>query len=210
MTTHTDTDSRLLVLHILRLSGFVGADALAQRTGVDPATVGELLEQARADGLVAERSGRLSGWILTPEGRADHARLLADELAARGCRAAVETANDAFLELNTPFKEICTRWQLRPDGTPNDHTDPLYDASVVDDLEVLHPGAVAVTDGLGAVLPRFLRYGPGLTAALTRLRGGDTRALAAPLSESYHDLWMELHQDLLSTLGRERSGADGH
>ena len=30
-----------------------------------------------------------------------------------------------------------------------------------------------------------------------------------PLSDSYHDVWMQLHEDLLLTLGRDRSTADG-
>ena len=210
MTPARLSDQRLLVLHTLRLAGFVGADAVAQRTGVDPVTVGETLEQARADGYVVERSGRISGWILTPDGRAAHARLLAEELDERGCRAEVETADAAFVALNEPFKQICTRWQLRPDGSPNDHTDAAYDAAVVANLAALHPQAVAVTDGLATLLPRFARYGLDFSAALDRLRNGDTKALAAPLSASYHDHWMELHQDLLSTLGRERGSADGH
>jgi len=210
MTPARLADQPLLVLHILRLSGFVDAERLAQRTGVQVARVHEILEQARSDGYVVERTGRISGWILTPEGRAAHARLLADELAERGCRPQVEAANEAFLALNDPFKEICTAWQLRPGGSPNDHNDPAYDAAVVADLETLHPQAVAVTAGLAALLPRFARYEHDFTAALDRLRRGDTRALAAPLSGSYHDHWMELHQDLLSSLGRERSAADGH
>ncbi|MGH9035656.1 MAG: MarR family transcriptional regulator [Acidimicrobiia bacterium] len=194
----------------MRLSGFVDADRLAQRTGVEVATVSEILERAGNDGLVVERTGRISGWILTPEGRAAHARLLADELAEHGCRPQVEVANEAFLALNEPFKEICTAWQLRPGGSPNDHGDLAYDAGIVADLVALHPQAVAVTTGLATLLPRFARYEHDFTAALDRLRTGDPRALAAPLSGSYHDHWMELHQDLLSTLGRERSTADGH
>ena len=210
MTSARLTDQRLLVLHTLRLRGFVDSDTVAQRTGVDEATVADILEQARTDGHVVERSGRISGWILTPDGRSAHAALLADELAECGCRSEVELANEAFLALNEPFKEICTRWQLRPDGSPNDHGDAAYDAAVVADLEDLHPQAVAVTAGLAELLPRFGHYEAGFTAALARLSNGDTRALAAPLAASYHDHWMELHQDLLSTLGRERSTADGH
>ncbi|HEV7861057.1 MAG TPA: MarR family transcriptional regulator [Acidimicrobiia bacterium] len=210
MTPARLTDQRLLVLHSLRLRGFVDRDSVAQRTGVDAATVAHILEQACADGHVVERSGRISGWILTPDGRAAHAGLLAEELAERGCRSDVELGNEAFLALNEPFKQICTRWQLRPDGSPNDHGDAAYDAAVVADLEGLHPQAVAVTAGLAEFLPRFGMYEGGFSAALARLRNGDTRALAAPLAASYHDHWMELHQDLLSTLGRERSTADGH
>ncbi len=44
--------------------------------------------------------------------------------------------------------------------------------------------------------------------ALDAFRGGDDDALAKPLSGSYHDVWMELHEDLLATLGRERTDAD--
>jgi hypothetical protein len=210
MTSARLTDQRLLVLHTLRLRGFVDSDTVAHRTGVDAAAVADILEQARADGHVVERSGRISGWVLTPDGRGAHAGLLADELAERGCRSEVELANESFLALNEPFKEICTRWQLRPDGSPNDHGDAAYDAAVVADLGGLHPQAVAVTAGLAELLPRFGHYETGFTEALARLRHGDTRALAAPLAASYHDYWMELHQDLLSTLGRERSTADGH
>ena len=210
MTTRTHTNQRLLVLHALRLSGFLGVDAIATRTGIGEPTVQQILEQASVDGYAAERCGRISGWVLTPDGRAEHARLLAEELAERGCRSTVENANEEFLEINAPFKEICTRWQLRPDGSPNDHGDHAYDAAIVDDLTALHPRAVALTQRLSVVLPRFSRYQEEFAAALTRLQGGDIRALAAPLSASYHDLWMELHQDLMSTLGRERSNADGH
>ena len=210
MTPSRLADQPLLILHTLRLSGFVDADRLAERTGAELGTVHAILEQARCEGHVIERTGRISGWVLTPEGRLAHARLLADELAERACRPQVEAANEAFLALNSPFKEICTAWQLRPGGSPNDHSDPAYDAAVVAGLEALHPRAVAVTAGLAEVLPRFARYEHDFTTALDRLRAGDSRALAAPLSGSYHDHWMELHQDLLSTLGRERSSADGH
>ncbi len=33
---------------------------------------------------------------------------------------------------------------------------------------------------------------------------GDARAFTAPLAESYHTVWFELHQDFLLTLGLER------
>lgn len=49
-----------------------------------------------------------------------------------------------------------------------------------------------------------------LGQAVERLRQGDPDALAKPLSHSYHDVWMELHEDLLNSLGRETSEADGH
>jgi hypothetical protein len=206
----TGTDPRLLVLHLLRLGGFVAADRLAARTGLSEPDVMAVLEQARADGHAAERSGRISGWMLTKDGRTEHAALLADELERLGARDAVEEANTAFLALNEPFKELCSRWQLRPDGSTNDHTDETYDKAVIEDLAPVHDQVVALTSAAAGSLPRFGRYPLAFAAARDRLVGGDQRAFAAPLAESFHDAWMELHQDLLSTLGRERSAADGH
>jgi hypothetical protein len=208
--TTTATDSRLRVLHALRLMGFAAPDRVGGATGLDGATVTATLAAAAVDGHAAERSGRISGWMLTPEGRSAHAALLADELARHDARAAVEAADAAFLRLNEPFKALCARWQLRPDGGVNDHSDAAYDDAVVADLAPVHEQVVALTDRLAATLPRFGRYPRAFAAARDRLVAGDRKAFASPLSESYHDVWMELHQDLLSTLGRERSTADGH
>ncbi|GEL25875.1 hypothetical protein PSU4_48290 [Pseudonocardia sulfidoxydans NBRC 16205] len=213
MTTHdttTATDARLLVLHALRLTGFAGADRVATATGLDEATVADTLAAAAADGRAVERAGRISGWMLTEQGRATHAALLADELTRHDARVAVETADAAFLQLNEPFKALCARWQLRPDGSVNDHADPAYDDAVVADLGPVHAQVVAITGRLAQVLARFGRYPRAFAAARDRLVAGDRTAFAKPLSDSYHDAWMELHQDLLSTLGRERSAADGH
>ena len=204
------TDPRLLVLHTLRLGGFVAADKIAARSSLDADVVAAVLDRAGADGLAIERSGRISGWVLTPAGRTEHASLLAAELDRLDARAAVERADLAFVALNEPFKTLCTRWQLRPDGTVNDHSDDAYDRAVVADLGPVHEQVSALTAELAGTLPRFGRYPHAFAEAHRRLLDGDRRAFAAPLAESYHDAWMELHQDLLSTLGRERAAADGH
>jgi hypothetical protein len=121
-------------------------------------------------------------------------------------RAAAEQAYAAFLPINPRFKEVCTRWQMRDGGQePNDHTDADYDAKVIEDLGTTHDEVV-----VGRSAARFARYAVRFGAALERVRGGDTAAFARPMSHSYHDVWMELHEDLLLTLGRERDAADGH
>lgn len=204
------TDPRLRVLHLLRLGGFVSMERLAERADIPVGAVEPVLQQVATDGLAIERTGRISGWTLTADGKIEHAALLAAELEATGARTAVERGNEVFLELNEPFKELCSRWQIRPDGTPNNHSDPDYDATVSADLGPLHERVTALTAELAEHLPRFGRYPRAFTAVRDRLAAGDIRAFTAPMSESYHDVWMELHQDLLSTLGRERSKADGH
>src|SRR3954471_9923210 len=39
---------------------------------------------------------------------------------------------DAFLPINRRLRDLCTAWQVRPDGSENDHKDPGEDASVGD------------------------------------------------------------------------------
>jgi hypothetical protein len=68
---------------------------------------------------------------------------------------------------------------------------------------------VPLLGGLAGALHRFVRYPVRLHSAFERFQGGDRDALARPLSGSYHDVWMELHQDLLVSLGRQRAEADG-
>src|SRR5436305_972223 len=110
-------------MHALRLKGFASDEAVADAAGFDPAA--ELAVLA-AEGLATKREGRLSGWTLTPDGRATHAKLIAAELDAAGCRSQVEDAYHRFLAINEDVLRCCTQWQLRTVGggqVPNDHSD---------------------------------------------------------------------------------------
>ena len=80
----------LLVLNGVRLKGFAEADALAASSGLLPAVVESTLVQLRERALVLRRDGRVSGWTLTPAGREEHTRLVAEELEAAGCASDVE------------------------------------------------------------------------------------------------------------------------
>jgi hypothetical protein len=51
-------------------------------------------------------------------------------------------------------------------------------------------------------------YQPRLNSALTAFSDGNTEALARPMTGSYHDVWMELHEDLLLALARQRTDED--
>jgi hypothetical protein len=58
---------------------------------------------------------------------------------------------------------------------------------------------------MAAVAPRLGHYREDLTTALDKLDGGDGSALTSPLSDSYHTVWMRLHQELLLLLGISRA-----
>jgi len=160
-----------------------------------------------AAGFVAHRDGVISGWHLTSAGRAEHAAALAAEVVERGAADQVRGSYERFVALDGLVKAVCTAWQVRDlaAGVVNDHSDAEYDTAVVARLATINAGATAVVDVLAEAMPRFGPYRRRLDAANERVQAGDGDALTKPLSGSYHDVWMELHEDLLLTLGLDRS-----
>ena len=152
--------------------------------------------------------GGTSGWTLTERGRSEDSKRLAEELDQVGARAAVEQAHGEFEVLNGRLVKACTDWQLRPNQVDrlaaNDHSDPQWDARVLDELSAIAGELTQLISGLF-----------GSTRAVRRLRRAVLRR-AGPRPcggeavggrhrvASCHTVWMELHEDLLSTLGIPR------
>jgi len=195
----TDVEPLTGVLNAVRVAGLADERRIAAATGLDHATISSVLEAAAAEDLIKQRTGRIGGWTITPAGRDEHRRLIREELDALGARVAVETAYERFLPLNQPFKELCTEWQM--EGQPRACIPRLID---------FHADAEPVAVTLGDALARCSRYAPRFCAAVARVRAGDLDAFTKPFVSSYHDVWMELHQDFLLTLDRQRSEGDGH
>ena len=202
------SDPSFLVLHALRLKGFAETDALAETAGLEPDGVGRELATLADDGLVMRRDGRISGWALTPAGRQRHGSLVADDVDAAGVRPAIDAAYRRFLALNGDLLRVCTAWQIREvDGEQkvNDHADATYDKEVVDQLMGVHDRVRPICADLREAMHRFGGYGARLRAALERLIDGETDWFTKPTIPSYHTVWFELHEDLLVSLGIERS-----
>ncbi len=201
------SEPRTLVMHGLRLKGFAEAASVAEVATVDEAAAVSELNALVDEGLATHRSGRISGFSLTPAGRADHARRLSAELEALGVREAIETTYRSFLTHNGRLLAVCTAWQLREvngQSIPNDHTDAAYDAQVIAQLGELHAIVAPICVELAASLDRYGRYGPQLSHALERVQAGELEWFTKPMVDSYHTVWFELHEDLLATLGIER------
>jgi hypothetical protein len=203
----------LLVLHALRLKGFAEPPAVSEATGVEEADVVERLTGFQQRDLIKRREGKVSGFLLLPAGKEHHAALLDDDRSAAACDDRIEAAYAAFLVHNETFKQLCADWQLRPvDGATvaNDHTDAAYDAAIVERLAAFQPEVAVVVDDLAVAMARFGPYTSRMAEAAQRFAGGDPSALARPLARSYHDVWMELHEDFLVTLNRQRDASDGY
>lgn len=206
----TDSPTDLLVLHAVRILGFAETVEVARRFGLDAAQAAELLGDAEARGWVTHSSfAGLGGWSLTERGRAEDERLLAAELATAGGADEIRDVYRAFLPLNARLQSAATDWQLRP--TPhdrlaaNDHSDAAWDARVLDELAVVEHGLGPLADRLRAVLPRFRGYDTRFSAALRRARDGRVGWVDRTDVDSCHRVWFELHEDLIATLGLDRS-----
>ena len=188
--------------HALRIKGFATVDTLIEMTALQ---VGDV-EAHLAAMLEAEQAQFREArglWQLTPDGRAAYPRLLADDLAGVDYTL-LAPSYATFLAINSSFKELCGDWQLR-DGDVNDHSDPAYDADVIDRLGTLDTAVQPVVATVGGVLARLEPYAPRLAQSLARLQQGETNMFTGVMCGSYHDAWMELHEDLILTQGIDRS-----
>ena len=68
---------------------------------------------------------------------------------------------------------MCSAWQTRSDGTPNDHSDVAYDDAVRDRLDEVHSSIGPILRRLAAA-PRLSGYRPRLQEALDKFDDGES------------------------------------
>ena len=195
------------MLHTLRCCGFTTMERVAAITAhVAMIDVEEVLLDLAAGGLVRRNEGAFGGWGVTDAGRDADAERIAAELEVAGARHDVQRVYDGFLALNQRTLDICSAWQVRRFEAPmllNDHSDPAYDAGVLERLGAVDEEVQPLCAALTQRLHRFAHYGPRLASALHRARQGEVDHVSDSL-DSYHAVWFQLHEDLLVTLGIRR------
>lgn len=187
MTAPDDATFRLL--HEIRLRGLVQIE----ETETVTLLVGEgyVVHSARGVRITTEGRDTHTSWARLPAGGPE------EEVARR--------AYERFLPLNRELLRVCTDWQVRPGGVPNDHRDAHYDWSVLDRLHAIDERVGPIASRLGRAIERFATYRPRLRDALARVDDGDTEWLNSPRFDSYHTVWMQLHEDLLLAIGAARA-----
>lgn len=199
-------DLVMRVLHALRTKGMADEEAVAQAVGVSTEQVGAVLEAQAQQGWVRYRDGsRAKGWMLLGTGRVEGERLVAAEVDASGVRSRIHELYRSFLVLDPELKTVCTDFQVRGDQMLNDHTDPDYDNEVISRLAEINRRVQPVVAQLSEALDRFGHYGGRLDNALNRVLSGEIDWFTKPSLDSYHEVWFELHEDLLATLGIDRA-----
>lgn len=181
------------ILHALRIKGAVGVAEVARAGGVEG--VDEELGALREAGLVSRAGeGEQAIYALTESGRERHAELLEAEVSAIGRERLGSAYDSDFLPINVEFKQLCAEWQTEGESF-----------ELLERLIGVHERIESFLGEASAVTSRFERYSVRLGVAADRVQDGDGDALVHPLGDSYHNVWFELHEDLIVTLGRSRA-----
>jgi pyruvate,orthophosphate dikinase len=196
--------SRDAILVALSIKGMANTDSVAAAAAETRDAVERELESFEAAAL-AERTK--IGWRLTAEGRAAADAVIRAERVTLDQRE-VDAQYERFTELNDRFKAAIMAWQLRDvDGAPvpNDHSDTAYDADVLRRIAAIDRDLHDVVAWIGTHVGRTFAYRQRFALALEKAMRGERRFVAAPLIDSYHTVWFELHEELIRLSGRTRA-----
>lgn len=192
----------LTLLRAARLKGRARPEDLASTLDENEADVAAEIKKLVEAGLLLEgKTIRLS-----PDGRDRLAALLAEERRELDEERFAQ-AYDDFRAVNHDFKSLVSEWQLK-DGEPNDHADDDYDAAVLSRVDEVHRAVLPILASATEQLPRLDAYVAKLSAALEKIRAGDTTWLTRPVVDSYHTVWFELHEELIGAAGLTREGEE--
>lgn len=190
-----------MVIRALHIKGFATVDNLAAVLLAARETVEPVLQTLTDEGML-KTMGEM--YQLTDAGKARGVEL--QDVDRASWPGAVE-ALDSFLVLDGRMKQIVTAWQMREvDGEQvlNDHSDEEYDRNVLLALAELHDHARGWLQPLTGGLARLDTYARRLQRAADRVAAGDHGFIASPRLDSYHNVWFELHEDLIQLAGRTR------
>lgn len=199
MRTHRSA-SELLVLQSLRLAGAADAGRIADRSFLSADVIDDQVRAARTAGQVEiVEFGPSRSLVLTAAGHARLRELLDDDLEAANAQEMLRAVLEEFEQnINDEMVRAISVWQRAAPA-------PETPGELLDQLAALGAGLRQILEPLVARLPRFGRYPAQYGIALRRAQDGDLRWIAGVGILSCHSVWAELHQDLLSTLGRERT-----
>lgn len=193
------------VLNVVALKKMAAAATIADVCGLSVDEVESVLTHLAEHGLVAIAAGS----ALPTDTAEDALKANAAQYyeAVRTDPAIAELVT-AFERINSQFLTTMSAWQQVEVGgrkVPNDHSDPAYDAKIIDRVEKLVRRLTPLIEALSAHDPRFSGYTRRFHTALEGIERGQHELVSSPTLDSVHNIWFEFHEDLLRTLGRERA-----
>jgi hypothetical protein len=189
-------DESYAVLNGVYLRKMVTTEALHDITGMPTdrirTTLGELTEQ----GLVADVGA--DNWMLEqPDGVRAAIAAYDERYADLRTSPEVITWYERFEVLNAQFLKTLSAWQ----------TSGSDDAALEKVMRLVDRQVKALTSFVEHV-PRYQRYVDRFVAATEKVEAGDTAWVTSLTLDSVHNAWFELHEDILTVLGRPRDVAE--
>lgn len=198
--------NRNILLMVLRVKGAAEVKDLCTASRLGQTECENVMASLVSDGLV-RKNDRLKRYVLTDTGSktvAADAETLRKEIG----QIELEELYNRFMMLDAEFKHLASAWQVRAPGPPplfNDHSDPRYDQRIINTLVRLHHRLRVLLETIGKKSSRYNSYSARFADALNRLSDGSLDYFTNPRVDCYHNIWFELHEDLLCLLGRQRS-----
>lgn len=193
------------VLNVVALKKMASTSGIADVCGVTDAEVDAVLAVLAEQGLLVMAAGSA---LPTDETEPALAAAAAQHYAPIRDDAGIDELVEKFETVNAQFLTSMSAWQQVDIGgrkVANDHSDSEYDDTIIGRVDRL---VVRLTPLLGALAehdPRFATYQRRFAAAMEAVDSGRHELVSSPTADSVHTIWFEFHEDLLRTLGRERT-----
>jgi len=189
-------DESYAVLNGVYLRKMVTIDVLHDITAMPADEIRSVLDDLATQGLAADVGG--GNWMLEqPDGVRAAIAAYDERYSDLRTSQDVLTWYERFEVLNAQFLTTLSAWQ----------TSGSDDAALDKVLRLVDRQIKALTSFVGFV-PRYQRYVDRFEAATEKVEAGHTEWVTSLTLDSVHNVWFELHEDILTVLGRPRDVAE--
>lgn len=189
------TDEEFSVLNAVYLRKMVTVEAIEDITGLEPASIGDVVARLVDRGLVADVGG---GHCMLEQPAGVSAAIAAYDERYADLRSSEEVMawHERFEVLNAQFLQVISAWQTSGE-----------EESALDKVLKLVDRQIKALSSFTSV-PRYRRYADRLSAAVEKVEQGQTEYVTSLSIDSIHNAWFELHEDILTVIGRPRDVAE--
>ena len=200
-------EEHFALLNSLALKKMATSAALAEAARMPVGDAERILAELEAGGAV-ERAGED---LIPTELGAARVKDYADA-TYRPLRTdpAVERWAARFDAVDRRFRATILSWETVDVGgqsVANDHRDADYDSRVIGRIDALLVRGDQAIEELAQRVPRLLSYRDRLDAAFRKVDQGDVDYLSDAAVDSVLTIWVEMHEDFLQILGKQRAEA---
>jgi len=184
-------EDAFLILNALYLKKMASVTDLAQISGVPVNQVRTLVSGFEEQDWVLDMGEEL---LIQPEGMTRVQSHYRETYADLSQRQEMTTWFERFDPINRQFIKQVTDWQ-QTGG------DPKVQDRLIGTVERL----VKLIGEITPLLPRYAGYTRRFERSVTTIDQGNADFVCTPTVDSLHNIWFELHEDILLVLGKERT-----